>query len=260
MIFVSCQQEADSLTASSSAYSANASSKWSKSAFPINLKIATNFDNDETNAVKDMAAAWSTSIDDKINIFNTSHTTTNKSSNNLDSYADSTMGVYKLTSWPSELPSSALAVTQIYGTRKNVGKSSEYIQITHADILVNYENYSFTTDGTWGYDFQTVLLHELGHFIGLYHSYTSVEESVMYPSITRYVENRAPKTQDIIDLKSKYGLSQSVVASLNAGSSDGPNNTQALIADAEEEEKVIVVFELMADWSEKVTIKPMREL
>lgn len=234
------------IKASSSALSGNqAPSKWPSSAFPLKVKVADNFSNDEVMAIEDMNDAWNDSVNYSVTFLQSDGQTSSKS-NDLNSYVDGVIGIYKINQWPSELPGSALAVTQIYGTRKNIGRSSEYIRMDHADILINYANFSFTTDYSWGYDLQTIVLHELGHLLGLYHDESSVDESVMYPSITRYVDNRYPLERDINNLSSKYGISRS--SSNQAFRTIA--STQEIEDNSDNEEQVIIQFEIMADGKE----------
>jgi hypothetical protein len=159
-----------------------------------------------------MTTAWESGLSDKKNFFNHSATTPEVDQANMDLDAlgdDSVTGVYKIQHWPLELPSSALAVTQIFGRRFNVGDADEYVRIEHADILVNDNLYNFrtSTDGSSNtYDLQTVVLHEMGHFLGLSHkSYGA--NSIMVPSIGSSTVARAPTNIDVGDIASKYSIS-----------------------------------------------------
>src|SRR5689334_8547873 len=58
------------------------------------------------------------------------------------------------------------------------GKSRFAGQILDADILFN-PGVKFTMDGSGGSDLQTVLTHEIGHFLGLDHS--AVVKAMMFP-------------------------------------------------------------------------------
>lgn len=217
--------------------------------FPLRLDISSDFTVDEASTITATGDQWSTSIENKAQLFDTSLNTSEKGTNNLDNYLDGTMGIYKLTSWPKELPATALAVTQIFGTRKYIGSSSEIIEMSHADILVNFENFSFTTSNSYGYDLQTVILHEMGHFLGLYHDNTSKSESVMYPTISQFYNNRIPKDKDIINLASKYGINTHGVSPMmnrRSLASVETENTQS--------EEVVIHFEIHAGGDEKIYI------
>ncbi|HKT24673.1 MAG TPA: matrixin family metalloprotease [Terriglobales bacterium] len=61
---------------------------------------------------------------------------------------------------------------------KHGGKSRFAGQILDADILFN-PGVTFTMDGSGGSDLQTVLTHEIGHFLGLDHS--AVVKAMMFP-------------------------------------------------------------------------------
>lgn len=178
-------------------------SKWSESAFPIQLQIAGDFDESEQDAISEMSSQWASSSKSSTNYFNPiidQNPSPNKS--NLDAYNDNVMGVYKVTNWDPELPATALAVTQLFGSHKG-----SKIVIEHADILVNYENFEFTSDGGYGYDLRTVVLHELGHFLGLYHEFETPDESIMYPSISRFDIRREPMQFDVQNIQNKYNFS-----------------------------------------------------
>ena len=165
--FLSCQPtEETSLDGNVSSKSAASStpSRWpSSGSFPVSLKFGSDFDSEEVVALNKAAQSWNETNNSQTTYFTTS-TSSFSARNNLDEFRDGELGVYKLFDWPSEMPESALAVTQIFGTRT----SSGYIRIDHADVLLNYDFFDFTADESWGYDLETVVLHELGHFLGLF--------------------------------------------------------------------------------------------
>ncbi len=190
---------------------------WSDADFPKTLQISNDYDNDEVTNIEDMSEAWKTALEDQVTFFDYGARISDTSSGlgNLDDLYDGVMGVYKTTTWPVDLPSTALAITQIFGRRYNVGDGDEFVNIEHADILVNYEHFDFdTADSGSGYDLRTVLLHEMGHFLGLQHN-TSVtrEHTVMYPSINSSEAKREPKSVDIAEIADKYLISISSGAS-----------------------------------------------
>jgi len=203
VLIYGCKPQEEQEVTTSVAYSSDSlPSRWSNSSiFPIHLNISNDFNQDESVAITNAANSWTLDEQKSSSDFFTTSSENIDNKDNLASYEDNLFGIYKVYNWPESLPGTALAVTQINGLQK-----SSYIEITHADILLNYDFFSFTTDSSWGYDLQTVLVHEMGHFLGLYHESSSLEESVMYPTISRYHDNHAPKQNDKEKLASKYGL------------------------------------------------------
>jgi hypothetical protein len=167
----------------------------------------------------------------------------------MDTLYDNVMGVYKTTSWPDGLPTSALAVTQIFGRRYNTGSASEFVNIEHADILVNYEIFNFdTADAGSGYDLRTVVLHEMGHFLGLQHN-TSVPraQSIMYPSISSTEFKRFPLQVDINDMANKYSIA---MGGGGGGAIAAMSATDAHVVDeSKPHEAIKILIELHADGS-----------
>ena len=206
---VSCVPSADKTT-SSGAINAAAPYLWSDKAFPKTLRISDAFSNDEVTAITEMSTAWKVGVNNKVTFFDygarlpeaTNVTFT------MGSLLDTNMGIYKTTRWPTSLSGTALAVTQIFGRRHNIGDSDEFVNIEHADILVNDDLYNFDTVTGSGFDLRTVVLHEMGHFLGLQHKEDgSVRSaSVMYPSIDAVEEKQAPLTVDRSDIVAKYRI------------------------------------------------------
>lgn len=213
-------------------YNEALSSSWvkGKNAFPLKIKIAADFNDDEGQAIKDVASNWNDSINSN-QLFQITESSDKNYITELNQFNDNTLGIYKIYNWDAELPSSALAVTQIYGNK--IGNN---IEIYHADILVNYDNFEFSDENGFGHDLQTVIVHELGHFLGLYHEYTSTDETIMYPSISRYTINRIPKFKDVDNIIKKYNLN-----------SYQNSNEEFTIEHNQESTPVVIRQELMAD-------------
>jgi hypothetical protein len=204
-------------SSSSPSVNPNAPSKWPTSSFPLTVKISSSFSAGEQSLIESMGTQWITAGNNELNFFDMTQTTANLNYTNLDSFYDSEMGVYKSTTWFSSVSAFALAITQFYGYRQNAGTSSEYIQLVHSDVIVNYKNYSFTTDLSSGYDLPSVILHELGHFLGLYHTTDYSQSSVMFPSILSRTSERSTYTYDKQSIASKYSINSSVLAFSGGG-------------------------------------------
>lgn len=197
---------------------------WKNKTFPKTVSISSAFDTDEVTAITQMSTAWKTSVNKQF--FEYGARISNL--HNLEE-PDGVMGIYKTTDWPGDVDDSALAITQLFGRRYNIGDSDEYVAIEHADILINYKPgpYAFDfdvldNDIDEGFDLRTVILHEMGHFLGLNHipayydrpdaeNDLSREQykatSVMYPSISSIEEKRIPQQKDKNELINKYNIS-----------------------------------------------------
>ncbi len=223
-------------------FSSTAGNYWSTSVFPVDLKVGNTFASDEVTAIDDMAVEWSDAVENKMTFFQSVTSTTNKEYTNTNNYNDGEQGVYQLNTWPSDFPTTALAVTQLFA----IPNSNGGYRITHADILINEEFYNFTTNPSdfGNYDFHTVVLHELGHFLGLGHESFSVD-SVMQPSVSKLDANRVTTDADRGNIAALYGLSTNYTgfATLTAG-----GNAPIIAASSVQSEgPVKIILQLMED-------------
>lgn len=174
-----------------------------------NSFVAADLDSSDHNPIEQMFKQWN-SASSALTFFKVSaQTTTNKDYGNLDSYRnDGELGIYRSDSWLPGVSSQALAVTQYVGFRRNAGTSSEYVELTHADIIINYRDYNFSTDkdSSTTYDLHSVILHELGHFIGLSHVNTYSTSSVMQPYLGLFDSQRTITSYDKSSVQSLYGV------------------------------------------------------
>lgn len=204
---------------SSGNISSTAPYMWSTYSFPRDLKISQDFNDTEVTQIRQMTSAWELALSNKKDFFSDTERTPEVSSKdlNLDALGeDGVSGIYKITHWPIGLSGGALAVTQIFGRRYNVGQMNEYVRIEHADILVNENLYDFRLDDSksnYTFDFRTVVLHEMGHFLGLSHKYGT---TVMIPSVNPMTVSRAPTSSDASDLAQKYGILPSTASPASA--------------------------------------------
>ncbi len=250
VLFAACNSKTASVT--SGAISQTAPYLW-QTGFPKNVVISTAFNNPvETTKINEMAAAWDTSVNNQINFFNFTGTDSERTDTitGPNQLRDNVFGIYKATNhWPYPDYPLALAITQIFAIRYNSGASNEYAAIQEADIILNDEGFDFDAPPgppfVLDYDFRTVVLHEMGHFLGLQHKSPSNRLStVMYPSIFSYETKRIPQTIDAQDLAAKYNI----VLPLTAGGSSitsGPVSYTRNLSD--QGEMVKVILELRAN-------------
>lgn len=206
-------------TSTTVASSSNAAMSWNMGAFPLNIKASSSFSAANRALLNDMAVEWEDlgvqgNAADDMDFFtaSTGGTLTSVADpgySNINSYRDSTLGIYLLSNWPNDFSSSALAVTQLWGIR-----SGSSIAITHFDIFYNDDLYDFYTNpadaGTVAntYDMGTIALHELGHSLGLNHiSYVPSNSSVMYPYLGISTVKRTLRDCDLRALSDLYGWS-----------------------------------------------------
>lgn len=214
--------------------SPSAPARWSTGqiATGIDIKISTDFnalfvdadkDGDGDNLFVQMFKQWNGTTNLYTFFETDGDTVANKNYANISDFYDGEMGIYRSTSWFSNVSNQALAVTQFYGIRRNVGSSIEHIELTHADIIMNYRDYTFTMDSSSNsaYDLPSVLLHELGHFIGLSHETDFLVSSVMQPYLSIFDVNRAVTTADTSATRSNYNASMltanNAIKALNTG-------------------------------------------
>lgn len=94
-----------------------------------------------------------------------------------------------------------------FGTSDEQARTSLFYvddQIYEADIRVNASNFNFSTDAPQAdqVDFQSLMLHELGHVLGLAHIPTT--DSVMFKSLASDKERRDPFKIDLTSLSCEY--------------------------------------------------------
>jgi hypothetical protein len=188
--------------------------KWSASSLPLNLKIAPEIANDfsganivgsSTNPIEQMAKVWNDAVTPTTTLFKLPlSVAAGNGSATLSGFRDNELGIYKSHTWFTNVSSSALAITQFYGIVRSDGTLGTYIDLTHADIILNYYNFgadfSYTGNSFVDYDVPTILLHEMGHFLGLCHE--NNYNSIMAPYY--YSTQRTLKTFDTNKIQALY--------------------------------------------------------
>ena len=189
-VLVSCKQTTTTTTAAINAPSSCIIGKWDDTVLPLTVKMSTEFNTDYSgadlvgglNPLEQMAKVWNTaSVRPLITTPFPQATTSGYSS--LSSFRDSEIGIYKSHTWYTSVSSGALAITQFYGIVTSNAGLGQYISLTHADIIVNYRDYgsrfTMTNNPFVEFDLPTVVLHEMGHLLGLCHE--SKNPSIMAP-------------------------------------------------------------------------------
>lgn len=194
--------------------------KWTNLGSPLNLKMSTEFTTDYTNAdlvgglnpLEQMAKVWNDSVTPGVTLFTVPFA--NAASTgfaSLNSFRDGEFGIYKSHTWFAGVSSSALAITQFYGVVRSDASLGTYIDLTHADIIFNYRDFSsdFALNGNpLYYDVPTILLHEMGHFLGLCHE--NVHSSIMAPYYN--TTQRTLKVWDTNKIRGLYLNNQNITA------------------------------------------------
>lgn len=186
-----------------------------------------------SSSVTQMMDEWNTNSSSKTFFRSSFNTTDNKNYSTKEAYNnDNELGIYIKNPWFQNDPHVSpftLAITQYKGYERD-----GYIEITHADIIFNGQQ-SFSVGGTSStYDYESVLLHELGHFIGFPHT-TQGASSVMRPAISTGRSETRLYSYDIAQIEKNYsGLpsSSSGFAGLSAisdGRSPASEDSEVLI-------------------------------
>ncbi|MCB9092609.1 MAG: matrixin family metalloprotease [Halobacteriovoraceae bacterium] len=176
---------------------------------PINFHVAEDFSEEEVDAIMAAKNSWQAIDTLGIKFFDKNILIDENIDEDDDqSYKDMTVGIYLRKSWENHF-SNALAVT-IYDRQvfyRIDGKKRKKIvspAILNPDILLNYYNYKFTTDPVnVGNDLQSVLVHEMGHLLGLQHI-ESTKKTVMYPTYSSGQILRKPQEIDSRHLYYSY--------------------------------------------------------
>lgn len=141
----------------------------------------------------------------------TEYTVANKEYTELEDYLDSEIGIYRASSWFSFIGSGVLAITSYLAEDRG-----SYREMLHGDIMINDEVFTFTndtTDNTSAYDLPSVMIHELGHLLGLKHTTSSSTPSVMQPSLGRHDVQRSLQAYDSVAIRELYNATFSLTSS-----------------------------------------------
>ena len=136
-----------------------------KQSLPVLFYIDSKFSDDEEKAMINAAKKWEAIVGHPLATFQ-------RVAGDIGAPAvDSRNTIYSLSVWPSE-QGSQQAVTNLYWSNN---------RITEADIKVNekYFTYFFDQPENYAVHFESLMIHELGHALGLIHN--SITPTVMWP-------------------------------------------------------------------------------
>lgn len=195
LLFAACKKE--TTTSQTTLANTNGTScligKWSDSSLPLSVKLSTEFNGDMNagmlvgglNPIEQMAKLWNDSLGGAKTLITTPFPAASATGyTSTSSFRDGEIGIYKSFPWFSNVQSSVIAITQYYGVVTSSSGLGQYIQMSHADIIVNYRDYGsdlLMANAVYpaDMDLPTVVLHEMGHLLGLCHESSS--PSIMAP-------------------------------------------------------------------------------
>lgn len=128
--------------------------------------------------------------------------------------ADSVNGVYVMKDWASMKGKDVTVLaTTIWKTSVNNPEI-----ITSADLMFNESHYNWIdtlalADEKRDADFETVCLHELGHFLGIPHTAANIDtDSIMNPTVQigKGLAKRTLSKTDIDSIRKRYGCAESL--------------------------------------------------
>ncbi len=156
--------------------------------FPIKIYVTDRFPEEKIISLQKAIYIWNESVSH--NIFNID---VSKISNSSEPQKDNKNLIYWKTDWYSD--DTRNATTLMYAESNN---------IKEADILLNAKNYVFSAGSPSQYetDLTSVLIHELGHVLGLDHS--NSEDSVMQPLLSDGEERLTISSSDIANVQCMY--------------------------------------------------------
>jgi len=177
---------------------------WSVNKLPIKVTTSHEFGAKERQSIKEMASKWEDAAN--LELFQIGRVKKNIYFSSLKDYysQDKDLGIYIVDKKVDGISNTTLAVTQIIAQEVMINSSSIHYEIQHADIVLNNFDYSFSIDNTQGtFDLESVMLHELGHFLGLV-DHSESKESVMFPNIAQDSVHRELYWEDINQMNSLY--------------------------------------------------------
>jgi hypothetical protein len=143
---------------------------------PVQLTLHESFPKEQIDTLKDAMGVWNKASGKKLFILKDDVTKNEQGRDGLNV-------IYWITKWDKEEQYEGLTLNYFLMT-----------PITESDVMINAKY--ITTDHV---DFKTLLIHELGHVLGLDHSEDN--DSVMLPTLPSYVQRHTLGWGDKSNLK-----------------------------------------------------------
>lgn len=140
-------------------------SRWSFKDLPVTMYLSDAFSEEDILSAQRAANKWNEALGFEAVIISDDFIPNIETLNRASLTRDNIFGIYKQNDW-GDIYSLELAECDIKG-----GGRSPYIN--SGDIHFNFSSYEFVSGDSRGsgvFDFESVLLHEMGHFLGLGHS------------------------------------------------------------------------------------------
>jgi|GEM_PF-6352108 len=177
--------------------------KWPKGT-KIRLGVEEDLSKKSSSLVRKAIGEWNKALAQKSPLEGEISSIPSLSYKGISEYYDQTMGVYKSSEWYEQLGKDTLAVTQFFAQMDKDELGRPYLKMLHADILLNFKHYNFEEEN-FEFDLYSVVLHELGHFLGLRH-YLGSEPSVMVAYLGPNTTFENLYSKDKKNISELYGL------------------------------------------------------
>jgi len=190
------------------------------------------FYNEDSSQLTQIIDQWNNSITNKTLLNNSIQEIENFEPQDLEDYgSDNVFGIYVSNDWFTDQDRFALAITQYFGIRNATGN----LELVHGDIIINNGgDFEFFTDLSRGapdaYDLSSILIHEIGHFLGLGHQGFSAD-SIMRPTLRPFSTEREVYDLDKETISNLYPANEISTNAIIASSlsSQAPKNEKKVI-------------------------------
>lgn len=179
----------------------NSMRAWDSHSFPLVIQVPDELLPYQIS-IERAGRSWNEALGETVFVFAYNHSPNTQWTDSKKSLFDNYFGLFMQVDWSfTDIGPSVLAYT---GTLAVDGT------IQSADLIFNFDNFHFddydkNPSSTNYVDFESVLVHELGHFLGLSHINMSEDSSsVMLPSLRKAESRRGLSQGDIVRIRQLY--------------------------------------------------------